>query len=141
MATANVALVRSICAAWERGDYRSAEWAHPDIEFVLADGPDPGTWTGLEGMAEGWRGRLGPWQGFRQEADEFRELDAQRVLVSFRVSGRGKTSGLNLAQVHPRSLGLFEIRDDKVTRFVAYFDRERALGDLGLAPEAGSSDS
>jgi hypothetical protein len=42
----------------ERGDYSSAEWAHPEIEFVLADGPDPGSWTGLVGVAEGWRDRL-----------------------------------------------------------------------------------
>jgi hypothetical protein len=47
--SANVELVRSIIDAWERGDYSSAEWAHPEIEFVWADGPDPSVRTGLPG--------------------------------------------------------------------------------------------
>jgi hypothetical protein len=31
----NLDLVRSTCAAWEQGDYSSAAWAHPEIEFKL----------------------------------------------------------------------------------------------------------
>jgi hypothetical protein len=42
----NLDLVRSICAAWERGNYSSVEWAHPEIEFVLADLPASGSSTG-----------------------------------------------------------------------------------------------
>jgi ketosteroid isomerase-like protein len=56
--SANLDLVRSLYAAWERGDWSSAEWAHPEIEYVLPDGPDPGHFKGIAEMAEAWRGRL-----------------------------------------------------------------------------------
>jgi hypothetical protein len=51
----NLELVRSIFADWERGEYRSIGWAHPEIENEIVGGPSPGTWRGLAGMAEGWR--------------------------------------------------------------------------------------
>src|SRR2546427_10299683 len=95
----NLDLVRSIYADWERGDFESAAWAHPDIDYVLADGPAPGTWTGLVGMAAGFREFLNAWEKYGVAVDEYRELDGERTLVFVRQSGRGKTSGLELAQV------------------------------------------
>jgi hypothetical protein len=56
--------------------------------------------------------------------------------VLFRHSGRGKASGVELAEISHRSAGLFEFRDGAVTRFAAYFDHDRALRDAGLAPGA-----
>jgi len=140
VSSANLDLVRSIFAAWEQGDYSTAEWAHPEVEYVIAGGPSPGSWTGLAGMAEGFRDWLSAWEDFRGEAEEYRELDGERVLVLLRFSGRGKTSGLELGQMRAKGANVIHVRDGKVTRIVAYWDRERALADLGLAPEGGSPD-
>jgi hypothetical protein len=70
----NVDLVRSIYAAWERGDFSSVEWAHPEIEYLIADGPAPGCWTGLAGMSEGWRSWLSAWEDFRAGAERIASL-------------------------------------------------------------------
>ncbi len=53
--------MRSLFADWEQGDFGSAEWADPEIELVIADGPQPGSWTGIAGMADGWRDFLTIW--------------------------------------------------------------------------------
>lgn len=104
----------------------------------MVDGPTPGTWKGLAEMADGVRDFLSAWEDFRAEVDGYRELDDERVLALLRFNGRGKTSGLELAQTAPKGANVFWVRGGKVTRIVHYFDRERALTDLGLAPEADS---
>jgi ketosteroid isomerase-like protein len=133
MDSANVQLVRSIYAGWERGNFGSVEWADPEIEYVYADGPSPGRWTGLAGASQGVREFLGAWQNFRLEAKEYRGVDAECVLVLNRRSGRGKTSGLALEQLATKGVQMFQIRDGAVVRLVVYFDRERGLTELGLA--------
>jgi ketosteroid isomerase-like protein len=130
MASANVELVRSICTGWERGDFTDAGWADREIEFAIADGPTPGSSTGVAGMAEVWRDALSAWEGFTGEAEEYRELDDERVLVLTRHSGRGRGSGLELDPMWTRAANLFHIRGGKVTRLVFYFDRDRALADV-----------
>jgi ketosteroid isomerase-like protein len=126
----NVHLVRSIYADWERGDFSASGWADPEIEFAFADGPEPGSWTGREEMAARYGDWLRGWKDFRAEPEEYRVVDEERVLVLVRNSGRGNTSGLRFEQ---RTVAnLFEVRAGKVVRLVLYWDRERALADLGL---------
>jgi hypothetical protein len=79
---------------------------------------------------------LGGLEGYRLHAEEYRELDAERVLVLAHNRGRGKTSGLELGEVGTRSATVFCIRDDKVAKLAFYWDRDRALADLGLEGEA-----
>jgi ketosteroid isomerase-like protein len=130
--SANIDFIRSLYPPWERGDWSRVEWAHPDIEFVLADGPAPGSWTGVAAMAEVWLDFLSTWEDPRVHAEEFRELDDERVLVLFHRFGRGRMSGLELGQFEAQGANLFHIRGGKVTRSVIYFVRERAFADLGL---------
>ena len=134
----NVDLVRSIFAAWERGDVSSVEWAHPEIEFAVPDSPEARSSIGLSGMAEAMRDFLGAWAEWRVQADDYRELDSERVLVLQHYSARGKASGLEVGQMWAKGANVFHVRRGKVIRLACYFDRERALADLGLAPETGS---
>jgi hypothetical protein len=130
----NLDLVRSICEDWERGDWSIATWAHPDIEYAMVDEPGSETHRGLAAMAGAWRAFLSAWADYRIEPEEYRTLDEEQVLVLIRAYGRGKASGVELSE-RTRGRGgaiLFHIRDGMVVRLDAYFDRDRALADLGL---------
>jgi ketosteroid isomerase-like protein len=132
--SANLELVRSIFADWERGDFSRADWASPDIEFTIADGPDPSVSTGLAGMAQALRARLSAFSDFCVEADEYRAIGDERVLVlNHAVGGRGKTSGHQLPSIAVPGADLFYVEGGKVTRLLVYFDRGHVFADLGLA--------
>jgi ketosteroid isomerase-like protein len=121
-------------ADWARGHFAEVGWADPDIEYAIADEPGTQTTTGVAAMTRTWRTFLAAWDGYRVEADEYRELDDERVLVVLRARGRGKASGLEIGATTGvrRSANVFHFRGGKVTRLVSYFDRNRALADLGL---------
>jgi ketosteroid isomerase-like protein len=134
VSSANVELVRSIFAAWERGDFSSTEWAHPEMELVQVDGPDPGSWTGLAAVGAHFRSGLSALDEFRAVGEEYRALDEERVLVFHRRTGRGKKSGIDIGQVNAEGANVFHVLRGKVTKIFVYWDRERALADVGLAP-------
>jgi len=118
--SANLDLVRSIYADWERGDFSRADWADPEIEFVVVGGPtNPDPQTGISAMAQGYREFLSAWQGYRVEAEDYRVLDSERVIVFVHAtSGKGKASGVDLSSVRTRGATLFHLRDQRVTRLV-----------------------
>jgi hypothetical protein len=127
-------LVRSLHSDhWERGEFfEHAEWAHPEIECVMVDGPTPGSGTGLAGMARVWRDVIGAYDQFCITAQEYREVDARRVLVLVQFSGRGRASGLELGDVSSKNASVLDIEGGLVRRLTLYWDRERAFADLGI---------
>ena len=139
MASANLDLVRSLYEDWSRGDFSSIEWADPEIEFTIADGPAAGTWKALPGLADGYREWLAGWEEVRIMADEYHELDQERILVLVRGRWHGRMSGIELGQLQPRrGANLFNVRDGKVTRLVLYYDGDGALAEFGLTSKRSS---
>jgi ketosteroid isomerase-like protein len=128
-APSNLNIVRSISTAWEHGDYGSFEWADPEIQFVIADGPEAGSRAGLVPSLQEFGNA---WDEYRSRVEEYREVD-DGVLVLTYATGRGRASGL---EVEGRRANLFHLRGGKVTSLVVYWDRARALADAGLAPAA-----
>jgi ketosteroid isomerase-like protein len=126
----NLDLVRSIYAGWERGDFSSADWADPEIEFAFVDGPEPGCWRGLQEMSARYGEWLNGWKDFHAEPEELIVVDSARILALVHNSGRGRTSGYEMEQQSVANF--FEIRNGKVTRLAIHWDRKRALADLGL---------
>jgi len=135
MSSAALDLVRSINEAHERGDFSSADWADPAIEYVIADGPEPGRWKGSTPMAEIFRGVLVGWKDLRIEVDECRQLDDERVLVLMRSTAFGKANGMLVGKMRAKGAVLYQVRNGRVIRLVYYWDREHALAAVGLPPE------
>jgi ketosteroid isomerase-like protein len=130
----NLDLVRSIYADLERGDFvrafqTGAEWAHPEFEWIVADGPTAGSFAGIGEATESVSGMLAVWEEFRWEVEEYHTLDDDRVLVLERRRGRGKGSGV---ETNAKAATLFHFRDGKLARIVGYWERDRAFADLGL---------
>ena len=63
------------------------------------------------------------------EAEEYLELDDERVLVLAHFEGRGKTSGVDVSRMLTRGASVICVREGRVTRLVLYTDRERAFAD------------
>jgi hypothetical protein len=101
------------------------------MSFRPPSRPEPGRRKALAAVAERWRAYLRAWGNLRAEAEEYREIDGERVFVLARNRGVGKTSGLDLAQIG-ESANVFRIRAGKVRKLVLYWNREPAFGDLGI---------
>jgi ketosteroid isomerase-like protein len=141
VASANVELVRSIFAAWEQGDLGSVAWADPEIEFVFADGPEPGSYSGVASMQVVFRSWLNAFAGFRLWADDVIELDDERVLALTNAGGHGRTSGADLELARSNAAHLFQLRAGKVVRLAVYFERNHAFANLGVVRDADAPGS
>jgi ketosteroid isomerase-like protein len=109
------------------------EFAHDDLELrPAATGIDEGSsYKGREGWLQFWRDYSAAWDEVRYDPDSFEFFDAGDQVVAFvRVVGKGKASGIEVAQEEAH---LWTVRDGKVLLGVAYVNRADALRDAGLS--------
>ena len=128
-----VEVVREGYDAWNRGD-RSWVLEHmtPDVEWSTPpDDPDPGTFTGYEGVArfwDQWRAAVGL---LHFEPEEFIEEESDIVVVAQRT-GRGETSGAEIADT---VVQVFSFNSDgRCFRVREFYDRGQALQAVRSTP-------
>ena len=87
------------------------------------------TYVGVTGLRDACRDWLGPWTTYRQEVIEVIE-GGGRVLVRSRIFGRPEGSD---QEVKSESVGVWSVRDRKLSRVDFYPTRDDAIRAMGLA--------
>jgi ketosteroid isomerase-like protein len=128
MSEANVQVVREIYDAWGRGDFSSADWADPEIEFTLP-GPDPRVYRGIESMGRVWAEWLGTFDELSVVGKEFHDA-GDKVVVQHFFRGKGKGSGIPVDEIP--GFTVMTLRNGKVTRIEGHTTLESARAAAGL---------
>ncbi len=123
MSRENVEIVRSVYAAWLRGDI-ALDMLDPEISMVeSATLPGAASAHGIDAVERYIRSFAKHWDEIRFEPQEY--VDAgERVVVVARLVGRGKKSGVQVTRTWAY---LWTLRGQKVLRMVGYADRAEAL--------------
>ena len=134
MSNENVELIRRIYARWERGDFATAEFFDPRIEYFRVGAEGVGGSGEWQGVGEMWRALLEWFQAFEDikiESERLVDVGA-RVLVISRVTGRGRRSGLDLEY----EVGhVFTIGNGRILRWEDYRDPAEALKAAGVSAD------
>ena len=135
MSEENVAIVRRIYEAVERGDADAVLTLYdPEVEWVFARSPfrrmfKQDVYRGYDGLRSFVRERYEEaWVEIEDELSEL--IDAgDHVISVISTRGRGRASGAEVERVHA---GVWTMRDGRVVR-VEWMDRDEALEAAGLS--------
>ena len=130
MSQENVEVVKKAFEAIAAGD-RDQALSYTDSAMVVDATRrvfNPTTYRGVQGLRQMLSDMDDVWEDLRSEPREF--LDAgDRVVVTGRMVGRGKGSGVEVGQDFA---GVWTIRDSRIVRWDICTDRAEALEAVGL---------
>src|SRR3954469_10523 len=132
MSQENVKLVRAGFERTASGDWAIADLFDPHVEFVLVGGQGLGLTEKGRGVDELMGALLefmSQFDGYRVEAEQIIDLDADRVFVLGRDRGIGRASG---APFEHENGQVFTLRDGHIARWEVYWNRDEARRAAGL---------
>ncbi len=133
MSQENVEIVRRVVDAANRRDADAfVATLSPDVEwedaFFWTEGPR--TFRGRAGVREWLNQVQEPWESLHLEAEEVTDASDGRFIVGFRLTARGKESGV---ETQLRFWATCWTADGKITRRQAFRERADALEAAGLS--------
>jgi ketosteroid isomerase-like protein len=132
----NAQLATEMLAAYQRGDQEAlAGMIDPAIEIHGAGGiVNAGTFTGLDGFVQWTSAWEDAWEDSHYEIVELSEVSDDIVVGAVRVRATGRNSGVPIKAVYGY---LWEIKNNKATRFHVYETHDEALRRAGELSEGG----
>jgi ketosteroid isomerase-like protein len=130
MSQANVELVQAIYQRFRAGDTDGALALHdPEIEVHdRPEVPDPQVYRGHEGVLRSLDVSRAAFEGLDIVPEEF--LDAgDRVIVVFRIVGKGRESGVPIDE---RLAHLWTVREGRAVRMEVHSGRDEARRAAGV---------
>jgi ketosteroid isomerase-like protein len=138
MSSENIELVRSLAETFEARDLDAVlEHFSTDVEWHEEPSfPEADVYRGLEAVRAYMSQFLAEFSEMHFQPVDLSER-GEHVIANLRVSGRGRTSG---ATFELDAWWALTVRDGKVTRCIAYLDRDRMLEALEREGSAVGSD-
>ena len=126
----NAQLATEMLAAYQRGDRDGlAAMIDSAIEVVGAGGiVNEGTYSGLDGFMSWTAAWEEAWEDSHYEIVELSEISDDIVVGAVRVRATGRNSGVPIKAVYGY---LWEIKNNKATRFHVYETHDEALRSAG----------
>jgi ketosteroid isomerase-like protein len=132
----NIQILKAGFDAFSSGDIdRIIEIVHPGFEGMVAPelSTEPDTYRGHDGIRRYFESFYEALDEIRFQPERFWDAGGNVVVVSMRVTGRGKQTSIPVEQ---RNAQVWTLRDGQLWRVMTYASPSDALAAAGLEPQA-----